>query len=58
MWRHITTVALFLYVNKPNNDGDGKENGKKYKKYNIFSKQQLNLHLHHAILNIFLPLLE
>ena len=27
--RHVTLVALFLDDNKTNNDGDGKENGKK-----------------------------
>ena len=29
LWRHVTTVALFLDDNKTNDDGDGKENGKK-----------------------------
>ena len=29
VWRHVTMVALFLDDNKINNDGDGKENGKK-----------------------------
>ena len=29
VWRHITTVALFLDDNKTNDDSDGKENGKK-----------------------------
>ena len=28
--RHITMIALFLGDNKTNNNGDGKENGKKY----------------------------
>ena len=30
VWRHVTMVALFLCDNKTNDDGDGKENGKKY----------------------------
>ena len=29
VWRHVTMVALFLYDNKTNDDGDGKDNGKK-----------------------------
>ena len=29
VWRHVSMVALFLDDNKVNNDGDGKENGKK-----------------------------
>ena len=29
VWRHVTMVALFLDDNKTNDDGDGKENGKK-----------------------------
>ena len=29
VWRHVTTVALFLDDNKTNDDGDAKENGKK-----------------------------
>ena len=33
-------VALFLGDNKTNDDGDGKENGKKW--YVYFNKQQLN----------------
>ena len=33
MWRHVTMVALFLDDNKTNDDGDGKENGKKYNVY-------------------------
>ena len=30
VWRHVTMVTLFLDVNKTNDDGDSKENGKKY----------------------------
>ena len=30
VWRHVIMVALFLDDNKTNDDGDGKENGKKY----------------------------
>ena len=29
VWRHVTMVALFLDDNKPNDEGNGKENGKK-----------------------------
>ena len=29
VWRHATMVAIFLDDNKTNDDGDGKENGKK-----------------------------
>ena len=29
VWRHVTMVALLLDDNKTNDDGDGKENGKK-----------------------------
>ena len=29
VWHHVTMVALFLDKNKTNDDGDGKENGKK-----------------------------
>ena len=39
VWRHVTMVALFLDDNKTNDDGDGKENGKK--KMFINNKQQL-----------------
>ena len=39
VWRHVTMVALFLDDNKINNDGDGKENGKKW--YVYINKQQL-----------------
>ena len=31
VWHHVTTVALFLDDNKTNDDGNGKENGKKIK---------------------------
>ena len=30
VWRHVTMVALFLDDNKTKDDGDSKENGKKY----------------------------
>ena len=30
VWCYITMVALFLGDNKTNENGDGKENGKKY----------------------------
>ena len=40
-------VAIFLDDNKTNDDGDGKENGKKK-----------TLHVHHAILYISLPSLQ
>ena len=39
VWRHVTMVALFLDDNKTNDDGDGKENGKKW--YVYINKQQL-----------------
>ena len=29
VWRHVTMVALFLDDNKPNDEGNDKENGKK-----------------------------
>ena len=45
-------VALFLHDNKTNDDGDGKENGKKY----MFITT--NLYVHHAILYISLASLH
>ena len=30
VWCHITMIALFLGDNKTNNNGNGKEKGKKY----------------------------
>ena len=48
-------VALFLDDNKTNDDGDDKENGKKYVYTN---KQQLNFARAQAILYISLPLLH
>jgi len=49
-------VAKFLDDNKTNDDGDGKENGKKYDVY--INKILTTLHVHHAILNISLPSLH
>ena len=48
-------VALFLDDNKTNDDGDGKENGKKW--YVDINKQTI-LHVLHAILYISLPSLH
>ena len=39
VWRHVTMEALFLDDNKTNDDGDGKESGKKW--YVYINKQQL-----------------
>ena len=36
VWRHVIMVALFLDDNKTNNEGDGKEIGKKW--YVYFNK--------------------
>ena len=46
-------VTLFLADNKTNDDGDDKENGKKY----VYTNN-LTLLVHHAILYISLPLLH
>ena len=43
-------VALFLEDNKTNDDGDGKENGKRICSY----QQTTTFHVHHAILYISL----
>ena len=47
-------VALFLDDNKTNNDGDGKENGKKY----MFILRKHNFARDHAIMYISLPSLH
>ena len=47
-------VALFLDDNKTNNDGDGKENGKK----KMFILTNNNFARDHAILNISFPSLH
>ena len=55
MCRHVTMVALFLDDNKTNDDGDGKDNGKKIK---CLYEQTTTLHVKHAILCISLPSLH
>ena len=43
-------VALFLNDNKTNDNGDGKENGKKNKMFELTNNNLITLHVHHAVL--------
>ena len=55
VWRHVTMVALFLDDNKPNDEGNGKENGKKY--YVYINQQQLCTCIM-LLCKVFLPSLQ
>ena len=51
-------VALFMDDNKTNDDGDGKENGKKWYVCIKTNNKLTFLHVYHAFLYICLPLLH
>ena len=54
VWRHVAMVALFLDDNKTNDDGDGKENGKKW--YAYINKQKLIITTLHVQANLYICL--